>query len=333
MYLSYLWYKLRRVVKSSKIRELYQNKFKPIIIFTHVKLLKLLAFISFLLYVLNINVSSSSAQPQVKLIFNEKNASVNIKINNTYYFSLSFTRIYLGKQSFKGMAKELKNMKIKFIKAQNEKMGNYTEVLMWKNLKIREKGCFGRNNEVNVTLRFYISEKEYYKKEVKIKRNMLRYDILIYSNSSVPFFLLEEKINVNNQSQEVYEYSDENGARWKAVRMVHEPMKHRFGNHNLGMIKFGKGNGAIKHMWEYEENVETFYYTNSDFHLIFSFKNENGSVIYDPYISLPVDLSPNLKPIIEGERVVNYLMDHFFSFFIGLIVAVAVIFIPYFKRR
>ena len=308
------------------------------------KVLKPLVFISFLLLcVVNFSVNSAPTQPQVTLIFNEKNASVNIKINNTYSFSLSFTHIYLGESSspvipFKGMVKEeLKDMKIKFIKSQNEKMGNYTEVLMWKNLEIKEKGPFGRNNKVNVTLRFYISEKEYYKKEVKVERNMLRYDIFISSSSFVPFFFIEEKINsnINNQTQEVYEYSKGGGMQWKVISRVYEPMEHRFGNNNLGMIKFGKENDAIKHLWEYEENVETFYfYNNSEFHLIFSFKNENGSVICDPYISLPVALSPYLKPIIEGsERVVSYLMDHFFSFFIGLIVAVAIIFIPYFKKR
>ncbi len=302
-------------------------------------LTKLFVALSLFLLLCSMGVFSNSGSAEqsspVKIIFDGKNATVNIEVNGTHYFTLSFSHIYMGTPAhsspiFKNMMKEdLSHMHVKIKRSYSEKMGNYTEVLMWKNMKSGPQGFFHKKANVNVTIRFYLAEKEYYKNDVRVKRNMLRYDVLIFTDSPLPFFYLEENIKSkkNNGSEEVYEYSHEAQGAWKKLGKSAEPREHTFGGDHLGMIKFGRGSDAIECLWEYSSDVNTFYsYSDSELHLIFSFRNENGSIIYDPYISLPVPLSPSLKPIVGGvEEAVNYIMDHFLSFSIGLVMATVLV--------
>ncbi len=296
------------------------------------KIMVLISISMLLIPPLAIASSPQESHPTVQLIFDNKNATLNILINRTPYFTLSFSRLYIGTGIMPGMAihtatkETLKNMEMRVIKSRNELMGNYTEVLMWKELKIGHGRL--RGNEVNITLRFYIAEKSYYKKDVKIERNMLRYDVLIHTNSPASFFYLEEKMKFKgNQGKEVYEYSNNVPGMWKKLPKTQEIREHMFSGKHLGMIKFGNGSKGVQCLWENDQLVDTFYYyADSDFSLIFSFHNENGSIIYDPYITLPVPIYPSLQPIVGGvEKAVNYLMDHILSFTLGLIIAVFIV--------
>lgn len=305
------------------------------------KIASLLLTILLLSLIFSSKASSSSQEPAVKIVIDNRNSTILVVVNNTQYFSLRFSKVYMG-ESFMGLhasiiSQELKNMKVRMKRGYNHIMGNYTEILMWKNMAIKLKGPMRREMHMNFTVRFYVAEKEYYKKETKIGTNMLRYDIIMKSDSIMPFFYVQENVKYQKDSKpgEVYERIGMEHVQWKKLGKSEEIKEHLFGKDKKGMLRFGEEKQNIAFLWEYENDMDTFYsYSNSELHLIFSFRNYNGSVIYDPYIALPLPIYPNLQPVIGStEKVISYLMDHIFSFSIGLIAAVTIIFIPMLRRR
>ncbi len=284
------------------------------------------------------NISESP----VKIKFDNKNASLEILINGTQYFYLKFTKLYVASAPYFmsnmiGGAKEIEDMNIKSIEGRNEEMGNYTKVTMWKSFEIESKIPFGMHKKIEVTLTidFYIAEREYVKKSILINNSMIRYDTTITTNAKNNYVLLEERLIYGNDtsSSKVFECEDKH--HWKMMNTTEQVRKHYFGNDHLGMLGFGDKNITFKYMWDYEEGISTLYsYDGSDFRLFFAFENRNGTIIQDPYITLPIPISGNISSIIEHpEKIISYIMDHALSLAIGLGIAAVVIFSAPLIRR
>ncbi len=281
----------------------------------------------------------------VHILFDGKNATVRITVNGTKYFYLEFSKLYISSTPnfIRHMGSEtLKDMKVKRATGYNELMGNYTKVTMWKDFTFQSKmhhGNAGKDVKVHIAFDFYISDKNYTKKGVNITRNMIRYDTRITTSSRNTFIFLEERMNYgegeNHRMGRVFE-CNKTTHDWKTMKTTHEVMSHHFGKDHLGVIGFGSKNVSFRYMWEYQSNVETLYsYDGSNFALYFIFKNSNGSVIQDPYITLPVPILGNVSAVVHGiEHVVNYLIDHALSLGIGLALAAVLIFsAPVLRRR
>ena len=286
---------------------------------------------------------SEADEPQnpIKIKFDNKNATVEISVNNTQFFLLRFTKLYVATNPyFMSTAiagvEEIKDMEIKTTEENNEKMGNFTKITMWKSFEISSKMPIHKKIEVTLTIEFYIAEKEYVKNDILVNKSMIRYDTKITTSESNNFVFLEEHMvygNVSGQLTKVFECGNH---AWKMMNKTDHIMKHHFGSNHLGMLGFGDGNISFKYIWNYEEWISTLYsYDGRNFRLFFGFENKNGTIIQDPYIALPLPISGDLGTIIEHpEKVISYILDHALSFAVGLTLAAVIIFsAPIIKRR
>ncbi len=309
------------------------------------KIVAIVALFVLLAIIIPSSSGENTSESPVKIKFDNHNATLIISINGTQYFYLKFTKLYVATGPYFmpaniGGAKEIKDMNIKTIKDRNEEMGNYTKITMWKTFEIESKIPFEMHREIEVTLTidFYIAEKEYMKRDILVNNSMIRYDTTIKTNAKDNYVFLEEHLIYGNDTQtsKVFECGDREGSHWKMMNTTDHIMKHYFGNDHLGMLGFGEQNISFKYMWDYQEGISTLYsYDGSEFKLFFAFENDNGTIIQDPYITLPLPISGNISSIIEHpEKVISYIMDHALSFGIGLGIAVVLIFsAPIIRRR
>ena len=293
-----------------------------------------MAAITFVLLA-SFTISSYAAPPQspVSIVFDGKNATVRISINNTHYFYLQFSKIYLMEnphipllQGLKG--ESIKNMQIEKIRGYNEIMGNYTKVTMWKTMELTHIPGRYKNSKIKITIDFYIADKAYQKGDFNVNRSTIRYDTKIESSTKNAYILLEEHMSYKDSlypNSHVFE-CDHPGHHWIRMNRSLEAKEHRFGQDNKGIIGFGHNKVSLKYMWNYQDDIRTFYkYDGSQLSLYFSFRNTNGSIIQDPYIYLPIPII-NSNPVLQGvQKIINYTIDHAISLGIGLTIAAAVI--------
>jgi len=294
---------------------------------------------------LTLDVSGSQNSPDTRIIFDNKNATLSISINKTQHFYLKFTRIFISTTpSFSPHFMDferIENMNIERMSSHNSVMGNYTRITMWKEFEIKGRSHHhGNPIRVNLTLNFYLAEKTYRKNDVNITRNMIRYSTIIKTNTKNAYVFLEEHMNYgenhkNGSTSRVFE-CNKTARHWKMMSPTKHVMKHRFGSDHMGMIGFGRNNVTFRYMWEYGDNINTLYsYDGSNFILYFIFQDKNGTIVQDPYITLPEPISLNTTSIVNGIRhTVNYIMDHALSLGIGIILAVVIVLsAPLLKRR
>ena len=279
-------------------------------------------------------ISSHAAPPQspVSIVFDGKNATVRILINNTHYFSLQFSNIYIVEGShiaIQGLKGEsIKNMQVKKTRGYNDVMGNYTKITMWRAMEsIHTHGRY-RNSRIKITIDFYIADKAYEKGDFNVNRSTIRYDTKIESSTKNAYIILEEHMSYKDSlypNSHVFE-CDHTGHHWTRMNRSLEAKEHRFGQDHKGIIGFGHNKVSLKYMWNYQDDIRTFYkYDGSQLFLYFSFKNTNGSIIQDPYIYLPVPII-NSNPVVQGvQKIINYTIDYAISLGIGLTLAAAVI--------
>jgi len=288
-----------------------------------------------------------SQNPTVRIVFDNYNASLRIYINESEYFNLTFRKVYVTKNPYAGEMSGVGNvmvgegfigsMNITEESGWNEKMGNYTKVTMWKNVKIKNKVDFPfvgpKEINANVTINFYMSEKNYTKGGIRVGRNTIRYDTIIRTGTKGDFVIIEESMSgkdlISGAPGEVYEFNPQNitlQQYWDRMNMTDDVVKHKFGSGNMGMLKFKIRRSNITYSWEYDNKTTFYSYNGESFHLFYAFQNENGTVIQDPYITLPTPIMGNPNTIVEGvEDVVNYIMDHAISLGLGIIVATVII--------
>ena len=263
----------------------------------------------------------------VNIGFDEKNSTVSITINNSDFMNIKFTKLYAGSLNspFMGWG-NLNNMKISKEYGKNDVMGNYIHIKMWKNTTIIEFFPWHKNHYALISIDFYISQKSYAKKGMKIGNNTIRFDISIDTNCPDDFIFLEQEISVqeDNKNMNIFEKHGE----WKEIREMGNITEHDFSQDDLGIIGFGKENMVFEYGWLNEDSVKTLYkYTGNKFTFYFAYKN-SGHIIQDPYISLPVPV------FIEIEKnVVNFLMEHILSISIGLSLSLLLIAFPKFIRK
>ncbi len=288
-------------------------------------------------------ISSNAESPQspVNIVFDGQNATVRISINNTHYFSLQFSKIYLVENShiprIQGLRGEsIKNMQVEKTRGYDSVMGNYTKITMWKTIELTHIPGRYKNSNIKITMDFYIADKAYQKGDFNVNRSTIRYDTKIESSTKNTYILLEERMNYRDlplTSSHVFE-CNHTGNSWMRMNRSLDIEEHRFGHDHKGIIGFGHEKVSLEYMWDYQDSIRTFYkYDGSQLSLYFSFKNTNGSIIQDPYIYLPVPII-NSNPIVQGmQNAINYAIDHALSLGIGLIIAVAIIFsAPLMKR-
>ena len=288
-------------------------------------------------------ISSHAAPPQspVSIVFDGKNATVRISINNTHYFSLQFSKIYIIDGSniprIQGLKGEsIKNMQVEKKRGYNDVMGNYTKITMWKTMELIHTHGRYKNSKIKIAMDFYIADKAYQKGDFNVNKSTIRYDTRIDSSAKNVYILLEERMNYRNSlssNSHVFE-CNHTGDHWMRMNRSLEAKEHRFGQDHKGIIGFGHDKVSFKYMWDYQDNIKTFYkYDGSQLSLYFSFKSTNGSIIQDPYIYLPVPII-NSNPIVQGvQKAINYAIDHALSLGIGLLIAVAIIFSAPLIRR
>lgn len=293
---------------------------------------------------ITLDVSGSQESAGVRIIFDNKNATLSISVNNTQHFYLKFSRIFISTNpSFSPHfmdSEKIDNMNIEKISSHNSVMGNYTKITMWKEFEMKSRFHHGNPIRVKLSLNFYIAEKTYRKNGVNITGNMIRYSTIITTTTRNAYVFLEEHMNYgekhkNGSSSRVFE-CNKTAKHWKLMSPTKHVMKHRFGSDHLGMVGFGRKNVTFRYMWEYQDNINTLYsYDGSNFVLYFIFQDKNGSIVQDPYITLPEPISLNTTSIVNGiEHTVNYIMDHALSLGIGIILAAVIVFsAPMIKRR
>ncbi len=278
-------------------------------------------------------ISSHAAPPQspVSIVFDGKNAAVRISINNTSYFFLQFNKLYIFQgQSIPNLhtlkGESIKNMNVEKMKGHNDIMGNYTKVTMWKKMDF-SRGKFNHHT-ITISFDFYIAKKTYKKGDFLVNSSIIRYDTKIEGDLKNTHIILEEHMHYNNSkssNSKVFECT--NGEkRWKEMNKTLQAREHRFGQDHKGIIGFGHEKISLKYMWDYQDNIKTFYrYDGSNLFLFFLFNDENGTIIQDPYIYLPVPII-NSNPVVQGvQKIINYTIDHAISLGIGLTLAAAVI--------
>ncbi len=287
----------------------------------------------------------STPEPRIKIVFDNLNASLRIYINESEYFNLTFEKVYITKNPYMGDVSniimgegKIGSMNMSQENGWNSKMGNYTKVTMWKEVIVKNKMDIPfmgpREVRANVTINFYIAEKNYTKGGIQVGRNTIRYNTIIRTETEDDFILVEERMSsldlTTGVPGEVYEFDNGEVAVsdcWDRMNMTDDVVKHRFGSGGMGMLKFSIRRANITYSWEYDDNLTTLYsYDGNHFHLYYAFKNHNGTVVQDPYITLPEPIMGNPNTIVEGvEDVVNYLMDHAISLAIGIVAAVVLV--------
>ncbi len=305
------------------------------------RLLSLIAVIFVILASFTISSHAATPQSPVSIVFDGKNATVRISINNTHYFYLQFSKIYLvgGPQISKlqGLKGEsIKNMDVKKISGYSNIMGNYTKITMWKTIELTHNHGKYKNSKIKITIDFYIADKAYQKGDFNVNRSTIRYDTKIVSSVKDVYILLEEHMSYRDSlshNSHVFECGHPNN-HWTRMNRSLEAKEHRFGQDHKGMIGFGHNKVSLKYMWDYQNDIKTFYkYDGSQLSLYFSFKNTNGSIIQDPYIYLPIPIT-NSNPVVQGvQNVINYAIDHALSLGIGIIIAAAILFSAPLIRR
>jgi len=282
----------------------------------------------------SLTLSSYATQPKspVSIVFDGKNATVRISINNTNYFTLQFSKIYMVEGSHISMrglkGENIENMQVEKTKGYSELMGNYTKITMWKTMDLMHTHGRYKNSKIKLTIDFYIADKAYKKGDFYVNKSTIRYDTRIEGYAKNAYIILEERMNYRDSSSKSTPAFECNhtGNKWMKINRSLEAKEHRFGEDHKGIIGFGHNKVSLKYMWDYQNNIRTFYkYDGSQLSLYFSFKNTNGSIIQDPYIYLPIPII-NSTPIVHGvQRIINYTIDHALSLGIGIIIAAAVL--------
>ncbi len=304
------------------------------------KIFSLLAIIVVIISSFTFSSHAQNPKSNVNIIFDGKNAMVGIIVNHTQQFYLKFTHLYISDNSNPTHMKNLRglnigNMNIKKNRGYNNVMGNYTQITMWKSVNIR--GAHGRygDSKITLTLNFYIAERAYKKGEFIVNRSTIRYDTKIETNIKTAYVFLEEHMQYKDAKMHGSRVFEQNsGKRWKDMERSQEVREHRFGMNRKGMIGFGKNNVSFRYMWDYDTNIKTFYkYDENQLTLFFMFQNNNGSILQDPYIYLPLPVS-NSNPVVEGVvHIVNYTIEHALSLGIGILIASVIIFsVPLIKK-
>ncbi len=263
----------------------------------------------------------------VSLEFDGKNSTISITINNSDVMKIKFTRIYMGsiESPFMGWG-NLNDMKISKEYEKNNAMGNYIHIKMWKNTTIVKIFPWHKNYYALISIDFYISQKNYEKKKFEIGNNTIRFDINIDTNCPDDYIFLEQKISVqeDNKNMNIFEKHD----GWKEIKKMGNITYHDFSQDDLGIIGFGKNNMVFKYGWFSENSLKTLYkYTGEKFIFYFAYEND-GHIIQDPYISLPVPVFIEIE-----KKVVNFLMEHVLSISLGLLLSLLLVVSPRLLRR
>ncbi len=277
----------------------------------------------------------------VQIIFDGEHASVRIEMNDSSYLVVKFSKIYLGeKDSWKSrgfpLSMEIEKMNVKKSSGWSPVMGNYTQVTMWKNIHFKGHSHAKNFWNANLTLIFYIAERNYTKGNFLVTTNMIRYDIHFSTNVPYSRIFLEEEIYGGNRTghMDIYEnMGDQGHPGWKKMGKSNALMPHHFGRDKTGMLGLGNKSVKFQYLWEYQDGIETLYAYQEQLSLCFSLPNNEGTATMDPYISLPVSIfsSGNITQIVKG--VANYIMDHLLSFGLGILIAVGIIFVPIILRK
>ena len=263
----------------------------------------------------------------VSMDFDGGNSTISIVVNNTEYFKIKFTKIYVGslEKRFLGWG-NLNNMKVSTESGNNDVMGKYIHTRMWKNTTIQRISPWMKEYYALVTIDFYIAQKNYEKKDMEIKNNTIRFNVKIDTNCPDDFIFLEQRIYAqkSNKSMDVFE----NKKGWKEINRMDNPTYHNFSRDRNGIIGFGENNIDFRYGWIYNNYLKTLYkYTDDE--LVFYFEYTNTKhIIQDPYITLPVPIF--VEPLKEIE---NFLMDHILSLSTGVILSIFLVVSPKFLRR
>ncbi len=278
----------------------------------------------------------------VQIIFDGDHASIRIEMNDTSYLVVKFSRIYFGERdSWKArgfpLSMEIEKMCVVKSEGSNPIMGNYTEIVMWKNIQFRQHPHASNSWNANLTLRFYMAEKNYTKGDFLVTTNMIRYGIYLSTNVPYSRIFLEEEIYGGNRMghMDIFENVGAQGhPGWKKMGRSNGLVPHHFGKDKTGMLGLGNGSVKFQYLWEYQDEIETLYaYQGSQLSLCFSLPNNEGTATMDPYISLPIPVFShgNITRVVKG--IANYIMDHLLSFGLGILIAVGIIFVPIILRK
>ncbi len=304
-----------------------------------------LALVMAVLFVLIIPAFTGAVEPSVhrfrykyaSVEFGGVNSTLSIIINNTQKFRICFKRIYVGTLPannnipttiFFGSA-DLTDMNVKVDKGWTKEYGNYTHVRMWKNITL--KSMFSSPAYALVNIDFYITERDYYKKNVRIGNDTIRFDIHIKTNAKDSFVFLEQQISAYSGSSPMVPLEHTTGDSWIKIRKMTNPVEHYFSEDDMGVVGFGEDMANFEFMWDYG-NIQTLYkYSDDTFSIFFAFPNTQD-IVQDPYIKLPVPLIP----IPGGEvvnKTVNFIMEHAISLGIGIGIAAIIIAAPIIVRK
>ncbi len=304
-----------------------------------------LALVMAVLFVLLIPAFTGAVEPSVhrfrykyaSVEFGGVNSTLSIIINDTQKFRICFKRIYVGTLPandntpatiFFGSA-DLTDMNVDVDKGWTKEYGNYTHVKMWKNITL--KSMFSSTAYALVNIDFYITERDYYKKNVHIGNDTIRFDIHIKTNAKDSFVFLEQQISAYSGSVPMVPLEHTTGDSWIKIRKMTSPVEHYFSADDMGVVGFGEDMANFELMWDYD-NIQTLYkYSDDTFSIFFAFPNTQD-IVQDPYIKLPVPLIP----IPGGEvvnKTVNFIMEHAISLGIGIGIAAIIVAAPIIVRK
>ncbi len=352
------------MVQSSKIGTVFEfsnfnictktNLNREFINFDVLRTLSVMLIFVLLLPPVSAQAGEFSHNPSVRIIFDNQNSSLRIYLNSSEYFNLTFRKIYIATNPyemgddfdvdnfFMGSA-EIGSMNMSSKEGWSREMGNYTRVVMWKSLNVKNRNDIPfmepKNVKVNITVEFFMAEKSYTKDGIVIGRNTIRFSTKISTDSRGNFIFLEESMGALNLTTgapgEVFEMGWNHGVHWNRMNMTDGFVKHQFGGNNLGALKFRISRSNITYSWGSRYVRSTLYsYNGESFHLLYGFQNENGTILQDPYITLPVPIMGNPNTVVEGvENAVNYLIDHAISFGMGIAAAVIIVLTGPLARR
>lgn len=280
--------------------------------------------------ILTTSVVQGSAVEQrfhrAKILVNPENSTLRISVNSNLNIYLRFDKIYYEINHFRRFGiynGDLQGMKVQRWVNTSANMGKFVHLRMWKNVTLRFLNQ-KTGHYANVIFDLYIASRNYTKGNFNITRNMVRYDIHITSDLKSGRVFLVHKMYVHAHSK--MRPFLRRGKEWRLIN----GRDRWYNTSSIGAVGFGESNRTIKlsYIWS-GRGVSAIYGFHSNYAKIVLVFRNNGSIVRDPYVKLPVPL------FLENEtsKVVNYLFEHVYSLGLGMGVAMGIIAAPFIFRK
>ena len=274
--------------------------------------------------------SSGPGDSAVHIRVISSRSAVNITFNESDFFEIEFTGLYAGSLNLFDMPKfwyaKLSDMHYLQESGESDVMGSYLHIRLWKNTTLRSMMQWGRDYHARVIIDFYAASRNYTKGDVVVDVNTLRYDVRIYTDCPADFIFLAHRIRMSGMEEsDVMAQLDDH---YQEIERGHG--RYWLNASHWGGVRFSEdGEISVHYTWD-AKNLAGVQYEFLDGYMdVFFIYPNNGTIVQDPYVKLPLPVLPNEA----AEKIVNYFMEHALSISIGIAISAGIVAIPAVVKR